>query len=329
MKSILKSELFKNKVYKKKYSKDFQTERLIENTLNVSSANATGHITELQLNGMHIVCKDIFAPNGYTIEAHSDFPSFVLHFEIAGNYNYITEGSKKPMIHIPDFHYNMFYLPYTDGLLKYSGAPRRTFEIIFTLELIKNIAGAHYKNTFAKIDNAIKNTKPFLFWKKPQPITPEISYLLEEIINCPYTEHLKKTYLQSKITILLVDILMHNEPKKPNKNTSTQIPQKDLESLTAVENYIKANLNKTLPISVLANIAGFNRSKLKRDFKIVYGTTIFKYITRLRMEKARVLISKEGFMISQAAHEVGYTNPQHFSYAFKRTLGYLPSVLKK
>src|SRR5690606_7818395 len=103
----------------------------------------------------------------------------------------------------------------------------------------------------------------------------------------------------------------------------------DKDSLHAVEQHIKSNLNKALTIADLAVIAGFNESKLKRDFKEAYGSTIFKYITKLRMEKAIALIRHEGLTIAEAEYEVGYNNPQHITKAFKPTLGYLAWMLKQ
>ena len=76
-------------------------------------------------------------------------------------------------------------------------------------------------------------------------------------------------------------------------------------------------------------MAGFNATKLKRDFKKVYGTTVYKYITGLRMEEAKKRIVEDHISIAQAAYEVGYSNPQHFTAAFKRTMGYLPSLLRQ
>ncbi|NJB70903.1 AraC-like DNA-binding protein [Saonia flava] len=328
MEATLKSDIFKNSIYRKKYTKDFLTKKLIENSIIVDTPQVTGVIQELQLNGMFVVMNTMDAPEGYSIKVLNDFPMFKLHFEIAGNYSYTHKEQHKPFVQIPDFHCNLFYLPRTNGLLEYKGSPRRTLEIIFTPGLIKKLAGDNYNELLKKINNVIEKDKPYVFWKQPRPISSEFGQILEDIIACPLTGHLKKTYTQSKITTLLVDLLVEaNGKAKPS--TKINIPKTDIAGLQIVEHHIKSNLNKTLPIKELAIIAGFNASKLKRDFKLVYGTTLFKYITRLRMEKASVLIRNEGLPIAQVAYEVGYTNPQHFTNAFKRTLGYLPSKLKK
>jgi AraC-like DNA-binding protein len=46
------------------------------------------------------------------------------------------------------------------------------------------------------------------------------------------------------------------------------------------------------------------------------------------MEKAKEILSKRGMNISEVAYEVGYKNPQHFTVAFKKYFGYVPSKLK-
>lgn len=328
MRSTLKSELFKGSVYKKQYSKDFFTEELIENRIKIDASDVTGVIKELQLNGMFIVMNDIHAPKGYTFDVSNNFSMFVLHFGIGGNYRYTPHESQSPLLEVPDFHYNLFYLPCTNGILEYKGTPGRTFEVLFTVGFIEKLTGDTNSQTLEKVDCAVKEGKPFVFWKKPRPISSELGQVLEEIITCSFVGELKRTYLQSKITALLVDMLIEfngnikSEPK-------IELPKADIACIRRVERHIQSNLNKALSITELSAIAGFNGTKLKRDFKRLNGTTIYKYITQLRMNKASTLIRNEGLPIAQAAYEVGYGNPQHFTNAFKRTMGYLPSELKK
>ncbi len=328
MELILKSDIFEDSVYRKKFTKDFLTEELIENRIYVQSSHVQGTIEELQLNGVYVVCKDINAPSGYSYMVENNYETFKLHFEISGNYSCFYKDEQEPLVVIPEYHYNMFYLPRTDGRYDYVGSPRRTLELFFTLGFVKKIAGDNYGSVLERINNAIYSGKPYVFWDRPCPISHDMFQTLQEIIGCTFTGTLKQSYLQSKITGLLVEVLVEAN-KKPVRAQEIKLPKPDLAGLHLVEEYIKSNLNKALTIEELATKAGFNTSKLKRDFKRVHGTTVFKYITRLRMEKAKALIRNERYTIAQAAYEVGYMNPQHFTNAFKRTLGYLPSTLKK
>lgn len=328
MKSILRSELFEHTVYQKKYPMDFLSDQLIENNIDINTKQASGSIREIQLDGIVMISTDIHAPKGYRLEIMNNCPLFVLHFEIGGHYSYTPHDEHQRLLEVSDFQYNMLYLPKPNGVLEYKGGPCRTLEILFTLDRIKKIAGDNYSDILQKVAIAVKKGVPYVFWEPSRPISLELEKTLEELIACPLCGHFKKTYLQSKITSLIVDVLIEANDI-PSSSSKSALLKSVMESLHTVELHIKTNLNKTLTIAELAIIAGFNESKLKRDFKLVYGSTIFKYITKLRMEKAISLIRHEDFTVAQAAYEVGYNNPQHFTKAFKRTLGYLPKMLKK
>jgi AraC-like DNA-binding protein len=78
-------------------------------------------------------------------------------------------------------------------------------------------------------------------------------------------------------------------------------------------------------ISALARRVGSNECYLKSDFRKRTGLSIGNFVRKLRMEKALELIESGDCNILQAAHSVGYSNPSHFSAAFKRFYGRLPS----
>lgn len=82
-------------------------------------------------------------------------------------------------------------------------------------------------------------------------------------------------------------------------------------------------------ISELAKRVGINECYLKSGFRHRTGMTIGTYVRKLRMEKALALIESGGCSILEAALSVGYANPSHFSAAFKKFYGCLPSRLLK
>ncbi len=135
----------------------------------------------------------------------------------------------------------------------------------------------------------------------------------------------KKIYLEARISTLLLGFLVENsysasyEEKELSKN--------EVAGMQQVEGHIRQHFRQHITIAELAPIAGLNTSKVKQSFKKVHSTTIFKFITRLRMEMAHEMISKEKFSVAEAAYEVGYKNPQHFTVALKKYYGFLPSSL--
>ncbi len=78
-------------------------------------------------------------------------------------------------------------------------------------------------------------------------------------------------------------------------------------------------------IAALARRVGLNECYLKAGFRRRTGQSIGEYVRTLRMEHALELIESGHASIMQAALAVGYSNPSHFSAAFKRHHGRLPS----
>ena len=79
-------------------------------------------------------------------------------------------------------------------------------------------------------------------------------------------------------------------------------------------------------ITALSRRIGINECYLKNDFRQQTGMTIGEYVRKLRMERALELIESGRFSVLQTAMFVGYSNPSHFSKAFKRFHGRLPST---
>lgn len=257
----------------------------------------------------------------------SDKHLIKLHFSLEGTYCYQPLRHIKYLVQIPENHCNMFYYPITEGRDIFYKGNAKSFEIYVKPKLLKNLLGNEFEESFEKLKNAIQNSNSYVLWDKSKFIPPNIRSKINEIIQCPYNGEIRKKYLESKLTVLLIDFLLGRQTSKVSKN-NVKLLNTDYLALVRVEDHIRKNLKEPLKIIDLADLAGFNSTKLKRDFKKLYGVTIFKYITALRMEVAKSLITQDGATIAHAAYEVGYANPQHFTTAFKRTMGYVPSELK-
>jgi AraC-like DNA-binding protein len=77
-------------------------------------------------------------------------------------------------------------------------------------------------------------------------------------------------------------------------------------------------------IAELAAAVGLNTTKLKVGFKQLFGTTVYGYVRRTRMEHARRLLRATDASVGEIAWEVGYGTPSAFSAAFKRQFGVSP-----
>ncbi|AYD47202.1 helix-turn-helix domain-containing protein [Arachidicoccus soli] len=101
-------------------------------------------------------------------------------------------------------------------------------------------------------------------------------------------------------------------------------------SINRVENYLKNHLFDKFPgIDILAKKFAISETKLKVEFKQVYGKPIYQYFRDAKMELAKELITENQLIIKEISFKLGYENASKFSIAFKKHHGILPSELRK
>ena len=85
--------------------------------------------------------------------------------------------------------------------------------------------------------------------------------------------------------------------------------------------YIKDNYeDKTLNLTSVSKMFGFNSSYLSRKFKEETGQGLSVFLTEVRMEKAKEL-AKKGTIMYMTAQKVGIPDPNYFGKLFKRNVG--------
>jgi AraC-like DNA-binding protein len=82
--------------------------------------------------------------------------------------------------------------------------------------------------------------------------------------------------------------------------------------------FIESNLNQKLDPSAIAAHSYISVSHLSRLFQAELSTPVMEYVTQLRLNKARALLSETDLPIAEVAGLSGYANPSHFSQLFSR-----------
>jgi AraC-like DNA-binding protein len=82
-------------------------------------------------------------------------------------------------------------------------------------------------------------------------------------------------------------------------------------------------------IPELARRCATNDFRLKKVFKQVYGTTLYAYVQKLRLEEANWLLRQKDLSVREVALRVGYRHAGHFSRLFHRHYGVYPKELAK
>lgn len=92
--------------------------------------------------------------------------------------------------------------------------------------------------------------------------------------------------------------------------------------------YINARYAEKITLEMLAQESGVSPWHFHRVFLESTGETTNEYITRVRLEKARLLMFR-GLPITEIALRTGFSSSSHFSMAFKKTYRCSPTRFLK
>ncbi len=94
-----------------------------------------------------------------------------------------------------------------------------------------------------------------------------------------------------------------------------------------VESYIQEHYSDSmLNISTIADYFNLHPYYLSKIYKDEYKESILDTLTRVRVEKGKILLQK--FSVEEVAHRVGYTNARTFTRNFKKYVGVTPGRYK-
>lgn len=90
------------------------------------------------------------------------------------------------------------------------------------------------------------------------------------------------------------------------------------------ENYRRCDYS----LADLAQAVGFSDSYISKVLKKEIGLSFNEYLTNLRIEKAKEILTCEGRLttVNEVAKRVGYSSQHYFSQVFKKHTGVAPSV---
>jgi AraC family transcriptional regulator, transcriptional activator of the genes for pyochelin and ferripyochelin receptors len=157
----------------------------------------------------------------------------------------------------------------------------------------------------------------------PCPVTRQT---MEAIMSCQLSGAVRKLFLEAKMLELMA--LQLHQYRGSSSMPASCMKKKDKDVLEQLREHLIATFHHDHSLQSLSQAFGINEFKLKKQFRELYGQTIFDFIFDLRMNHARRLLTDAGMFVNEVSREVGYRNPNHFSTAFRKKFGFCPGTLK-
>lgn len=152
----------------------------------------------------------------------------------------------------------------------------------------------------------------------------EISLVDKEIIIQQKKLILHACESVDEVERIMTDIVVGQIKEKLTekiKNTSVYVQQ--------AKNYIERNYDKTVTLEKMASELHINPTYLSIVFKNETNINYSKYLTMVRMEKAKELLKDCSKNLTQVANAVGYDRTSYFSKLFKKYTGLKPNEYQR
>lgn len=109
-----------------------------------------------------------------------------------------------------------------------------------------------------------------------------------------------------------------------NETAGSSLSAKDL--VDRIEKYLNENYTNNITSKIFYEIFGYNEIYITNVFRNIKGISPSKYITRLRIDKAKEIMNVQPDILLKIVSEmVGYDDPLYFSRVFKELTGLSPS----
>lgn len=181
------------------------------------------------------------------------------------------------------------------------------------------------KTLFNKEDNNFliqkitSGNQPLLY---EEIISPEIQNTAAKILSESGMNELQDFFYKLKAQELI--FLFFSELLKRKDAVNYPINRVDVTKLYEIRDLIISDLTRPPKLEDLATTAGMSESKMNKLFKQVFGTTIYNYHQKLRMNEAAYLIKEKSISISEVGYQLGFSNLSHFTRIFEKHIGFKP-----
>ncbi|WP_346856780.1 AraC family transcriptional regulator [uncultured Draconibacterium sp.] len=169
-------------------------------------------------------------------------------------------------------------------------------------------------------DSLFGNQDPVAYHTK---LPLELDVLVEDIFHFKKRDF-GKTPLVVARSLELFTLLMKNVKKLVDKDELNGLHVDDYRRLLKIKDQLLSSFEQRIVVEDLASEFGISVSKLKRDFKALFDTSVYQFYTHAKMDEAYRRLQTGNFSVMEVGYDLGYQNLSKFSQMFKKVKGINP-----
>jgi AraC-like DNA-binding protein len=259
------------------------------------------------------------------LNEYQDAPTLNMYFSLEGCCG-ASHNHRPKHYPIGDGQHTISYTPQFDGYYTMESPAIRNFGVVLAEDFFSRLLvddQACLRGFWDKVQaGKLADITP-----SAMAITPGQLALIRQMEHCAYRGHMKQLFYEAKIIELF--LLQAEQAEKLTGIKPPSVQAKDRDKLYEARDFIREHMLQPLSLLQIARSCGLNDFKLKKGFKEVFGMTVFEYITELKMNYGKQMLTDTSCPVYEVAYMLGYTDPHNFSRAFRKHFGYLPGRLKK
>jgi AraC family transcriptional regulator len=96
-----------------------------------------------------------------------------------------------------------------------------------------------------------------------------------------------------------------------------------------VAQYIEEHLLEDVPLAILADVAKLSPYHFVRAFKQSFGLPPHRYLSSLRMQRAKSLLANPAMSVTQVGFNLGFSDTSSFTTTFRKHTGLTPTAYRR
>jgi AraC-like DNA-binding protein len=299
---------------------------IVENQTEYCDDHRKGFGKEILLDGIYFWYGHFNASSSEPIQINTSAPHVQMNFCIKNSTAFFSDLPTQPFALFNPHQHNLMLLPQRKMFVQWQADETELFSISITPDFFfDTLPETHFLANHFK--DRIAQRLPAFFSLTNLPVTPRMVSTLLDIVHCDYSGYHKILFIKAKVIELLA-MQFEQYAQLDVTGCPVSLKPEEFHKMHLARHILIENLHAPLSIKELAQQVGTNDYSLKKNFKAVFGTTVFGYLHDFRMEQSKELLSVDGSRISEVAKQIGYKHATHFTAAFKKYFGFLPNKIR-